>query len=99
MTTERNGIWRTVVSGIAVGLFGTAVGFGVSQTTIVAQVGRHESSIVNLEKSDILMRAALEEERKRTDVRIVLAVETMQKVLVVNQELVTLLRVQQGVKP
>lgn len=89
----------TVVTGLGITLFGTVLGFLISQVTIVAQVAKHDSAIVYLQKNDAEFRAEMLQFRQEFTDRVKLLVDTVNNQTATARDLITLIKLQQGVKP
>lgn len=84
---------------ILVGLLCGALGFGVSQLVIVAEVKKSSLRISQAEKHIEILQAQMDRERDRVDDRIRMLVEVVNKVLDQGKELLMALRLQNNLRP
>lgn len=82
---KQNGskIWH----GCLLSLIGALLGYGISQTTTVAAVARHDTEIVRF-------REDFNAEKTRTDTRIFTLVGLTEKMIEQNKEFIVLIRIQ-----
>jgi hypothetical protein len=85
---------KQIFAGIFLAAFGAAIGYCVSLSTVVNKVSTNGTEIDYLKKADIQFHIDLVEERKRTDERIFQVASTIRESLVLNRELVALVKVQ-----
>lgn len=96
--SERAGqIGRQVVGGILIALFGTSIGFGLSQSTVGAAVGKQEVQIVGLKDSDLAIRSDILDLRRQTDDRMKMVTDLLGKMIEQTRELVSVVRVQNDI--
>lgn len=76
-----------LLHGFLLTTIGALIGFAVSQITVVAQVSRHDTEIVQF-------RREFEGEKNRTDQRIYVLVGLVERTIEQNKEFVSLIKVQ-----
>ncbi len=94
MLNGNHALAKQIFGGFIIALFGAAVGYSISLSTVVNKVNTNGTEIDYLKKADAQFHVDLVEERKRTDERIFQVANTIRESLVLNRELVDLVKVQ-----
>lgn len=94
-----NKIWTQLFLAVLIAACSGAVGYGFSQREIGIQVAVNTRVIQSLQDADNAIRKDFDAERQRTDTRIVELVGLVKEVIKMDTELITLIRVQNQMKP
>jgi len=87
-------VWKTVVGGILIGMFGTTVGFTVSQVEVSSSVRLNSAELLNLKSADISIRNDIIAMRAENAGHMRDVIELFKENMKVNQEFINLLKVQ-----
>ncbi len=101
MSTEpKNGLFRQVLTGTIIAIFGAGLGFGGTTIALIPQLTRNTQDIISVrenanytriisQENTVAIRLELENERKRNDARVFEVVGLMKELLATNRELMT----------
>ncbi len=96
----KNGLFRQVLTGAIIAIFGAGLGFGGTTLALIPQLTRNTQDIIMVrenanyarvyaQESNTSIRAEMENERKRNDARVFEVVGLMKELLATNRELMS----------
>lgn len=96
----KNGLFRQVLTGAIIAVFGAGLGFGGTTLALIPQLTRNTQDIITVrenanyartytQENVTAIRVEMENERKRNDARVFEVVALMKELLSTNRELMT----------